>query len=66
MHNPNSLVSQIFKARWIIGDGSKVNVMKDPWIRNGSSKWVCAPQVPGYKCMMKESTATIQTGAEAN
>ncbi|MCI07464.1 RNA-directed DNA polymerase (Reverse transcriptase), partial [Trifolium medium] len=44
LQNPDSLVSQVFKARWIIGDGSKINVMKDPWIRKGASKWVCAPQ----------------------
>jgi hypothetical protein len=34
-------------CRWIIDDESKTNEVKDPWIYNGASKWVCAPLASG-------------------
>jgi hypothetical protein len=34
-------------CRWIIDDESKINVVNDPWIYNGASKWVCAPLASG-------------------
>ncbi|GAU40243.1 hypothetical protein TSUD_219530 [Trifolium subterraneum] len=50
----HTLVSRIFKARarqvlmqgcrWLIGDGSKISVMYDPWLRGSDNSWVNAPQ----------------------
>ncbi|MCI09289.1 RNA-directed DNA polymerase (Reverse transcriptase), partial [Trifolium medium] len=33
MTKPHTLVARIYKARWIIGHGTKINVMSDPWLR---------------------------------
>ncbi|PNX82644.1 replication protein A 70 kDa DNA-binding subunit [Trifolium pratense] len=33
VQNPNSLVSRVIKARWSIGSGDKINIMKDSWLR---------------------------------
>ncbi|MCI57805.1 hypothetical protein A2U01_0079056, partial [Trifolium medium] len=30
---------------WRIGDGSKIKVMHDPWLRGGRNSWVRSPQV---------------------
>jgi hypothetical protein len=29
---------------WVIGDGSKVSVMGEPWIRGEGGKWLSLPQ----------------------
>jgi hypothetical protein len=34
-------------CRWIIGDGSKIKVMNDPWLRSIEGGWVKAPQNQG-------------------
>ncbi|GAU40485.1 hypothetical protein TSUD_286400 [Trifolium subterraneum] len=44
MTKPESLVARIFKARWSVGDGSKIKVMADPWLRGQGCGWVSAPQ----------------------
>ncbi|MCI38148.1 RNA-directed DNA polymerase (Reverse transcriptase), partial [Trifolium medium] len=44
MTKPETLVAKIFKARWSIGDGSKIKVMEDPWLRDPGRGWVSAPQ----------------------
>jgi hypothetical protein len=31
-------------CRWTLGDGRRVRVMKDPWIRGGDNWWVESPQ----------------------
>ncbi|GAU32101.1 hypothetical protein TSUD_358070 [Trifolium subterraneum] len=30
--------------RWLIGDGSKINVMYEPWLRSKENSWISAPQ----------------------
>ncbi|WJX24106.1 hypothetical protein P8452_13251 [Trifolium repens] len=52
---PNKLVSRIFKARWRIGDGSKINVMSDPWLRGNDMLWLQSPQIrkPVAECILK-------------
>ncbi|WJX67053.1 alcohol dehydrogenase (NADP(+)) [Trifolium repens] len=44
MTKPDTLVARIFKARWNIGDGSKIKVMSDPWLRGQGRGWLSAPQ----------------------
>ncbi|GAU37102.1 hypothetical protein TSUD_278890 [Trifolium subterraneum] len=44
MTRPDTLVAKIFKARWSIGDGSQIRVMKDPWLRGQGHGWVNAVQ----------------------
>ncbi|WJX48333.1 hypothetical protein P8452_34913 [Trifolium repens] len=44
MSRPETLVAKIFKARWSVGDGSKIKIMTDPWLRGQGSGWVSAPQ----------------------
>ncbi|MCH91998.1 putative ribonuclease H protein [Trifolium medium] len=41
---PNTLVACIFNARWMIGDGSDIKVMHDPWLRMEEGRWVGAAQ----------------------
>ncbi|MCI14112.1 putative ribonuclease H protein, partial [Trifolium medium] len=31
-------------CRWRIGDGSKIKVMNEPWLRGEGRGWVSAPQ----------------------
>ncbi|GAU50216.1 hypothetical protein TSUD_29020 [Trifolium subterraneum] len=41
---PETLVGKIFKARWSMGDGRKIKVMTDPWLREARSGWMRALQ----------------------
>jgi ribonuclease HI len=51
-NNPSYVWRSIWKSRqvlmegcrWVIGDGSTINVMYEPWLRNGNNSWVSAPQ----------------------
>jgi hypothetical protein len=52
MTRPETLVAKIFKARWNIGDGSKIKVMNTPWIRGKGSGWVSAPQPQAAEILM--------------
>ncbi|CAJ2662610.1 unnamed protein product [Trifolium pratense] len=47
MTKPHSLVARLYKARWIIGSGTNINVMKDPWLREKDGAWIQSPQVQG-------------------
>ncbi|GAU45877.1 hypothetical protein TSUD_401030, partial [Trifolium subterraneum] len=50
--NPSYVWRSIWRARqvlmqgcrWLIGDGSKISVMYDPWLRGSDNSWVNAPQ----------------------
>ncbi|CAJ2665968.1 unnamed protein product [Trifolium pratense] len=44
MSKPNTLVARIYKARWKIGDGSRINIMSEPWLRGEDNPWMQAPQ----------------------
>jgi hypothetical protein len=54
-HNPSYAWRGIWKSRhilmngcrWIVGDGTKIRVMSDPWLREKDSVWVQSPQVQG-------------------
>jgi hypothetical protein len=54
-HNPSYVWRGIWKSRhilmngcrWIIGDGTNVRVMSDPWLREKDDVWVQSPQVQG-------------------
>ncbi|WJX78361.1 hypothetical protein P8452_61592 [Trifolium repens] len=35
---------RIYKARWQIGDGSKIRVMNEPWLRSSQGRCLNAPQ----------------------
>ncbi|GAU36851.1 hypothetical protein TSUD_213750 [Trifolium subterraneum] len=41
------LTNRLFKARWVNGDGSKVKVMCDLWLRVDDGRWIGAPQIQG-------------------
>ncbi|GAU15596.1 hypothetical protein TSUD_108550 [Trifolium subterraneum] len=41
---PHTLVARIFKARWKIGDESKIKIMSEPWLRGEDNSRVQAPQ----------------------
>ncbi|MCH95767.1 hypothetical protein A2U01_0016749, partial [Trifolium medium] len=41
---PDTLVAKIYKARWKVGDGSKINVMKEPWLRGEGELRISSPQ----------------------
>ncbi|CAK8560664.1 unnamed protein product [Lathyrus sativus] len=43
----HNLVSRIFKARWSIGDGSNINIMRDPWLRSKEGDYITGPQISG-------------------
>uniref|UniRef100_A0A803QA54 AAA+ ATPase domain-containing protein n=1 Tax=Cannabis sativa TaxID=3483 RepID=A0A803QA54_CANSA len=40
---PQSLASRLFKARWCVGDGSKIPILGEPWLPNEGN-----PQVVSY------------------
>jgi hypothetical protein len=50
--NPNFVWRSIWKSRdilvsgcrWKIGDGRKINVMCEPWLRGGDKLWMQSPQ----------------------
>jgi ribonuclease HI len=52
-NNPSYVWRSVWKSRdvlsigcrWKIGDGSKINVMSDPWFRGNDSLWMQAPQL---------------------
>ncbi|PNY13385.1 ribonuclease H [Trifolium pratense] len=44
VQNPDFLVAKVLKARWVVGDGSRVRVMEDPWLRGSVGRWISAPQ----------------------
>ncbi|MCH82815.1 RNA-directed DNA polymerase (Reverse transcriptase), partial [Trifolium medium] len=54
-HNPSYAWRGIWKARhvlmngcrWIIGDGTNINVMNDPWLREKDGAWIQSPQLQG-------------------
>ncbi|PNY09660.1 hypothetical protein L195_g006214, partial [Trifolium pratense] len=64
--NPDTLVARIFKAR--IGDGSKIKVMHDPWLRGERNSWCnhLKSKCKGIACLVwKEETHgnyTLSTG----
>ncbi|WJX62055.1 hypothetical protein P8452_47092 [Trifolium repens] len=37
-------VSRVFKARWKIGDGRKIKIMDEPWLRGDDNLWMQSPQ----------------------
>ncbi|CAJ2631804.1 unnamed protein product [Trifolium pratense] len=46
-------------CRWVIGDGSKVKVMGEPWIRGEGGRWMNSPQVEEvYELMMDGESAS--------
>ncbi|PNX92542.1 ribonuclease H [Trifolium pratense] len=47
VQNPDSMVAKVIKARWSIGGGDKINIMKDPWLRGSDERWVPSPQEEG-------------------
>ncbi|PNX95399.1 ribonuclease H, partial [Trifolium pratense] len=47
VQNPDSLVAKVIKARWSIGGGDKINIMKNPWLRGSNERWVPSPQEEG-------------------
>jgi hypothetical protein len=54
-HNPSYAWRGIWKARhllmsgcrWIIGSGTNIRVMDDPWLRENDEAWLPSPQVQG-------------------
>ncbi|CAJ2647461.1 unnamed protein product [Trifolium pratense] len=54
-HNPSYAWRGIWKARhilmngcrWIIGSGTNIKVMSDPWLREKEGAWIQLPQVQG-------------------
>jgi hypothetical protein len=54
-NNPSYVWRSLWKSRhvltlgcrWRIGDGSKIKVMHDPWLRSERNSWVRSPQVQG-------------------
>ncbi|XP_045802382.1 uncharacterized protein LOC123895962 [Trifolium pratense] len=54
-HNPSYAWCGIRKSRhilmngcrWIIGSGTNINVMKDPWLREKGGTWIHSPQAQG-------------------
>jgi ribonuclease HI len=54
-HNPSYAWSSIWKSRhvtlngcrWRIGDGTKINIMHEPWLRKEDGKWLQSPQEQG-------------------
>ncbi|MCI08198.1 hypothetical protein A2U01_0029273, partial [Trifolium medium] len=42
-HIDNSLVL-VRGLRWVIGDGSKVRVIRNSWLRGDGGRWVSSPQ----------------------
>ncbi|MCI06599.1 RNA-directed DNA polymerase (Reverse transcriptase) [Trifolium medium] len=47
MTNPNTLVAKVYKARWRIGDGTKIKVMNEPWLKKEDGMWMPSPQEQG-------------------
>ncbi|MCH90826.1 putative ribonuclease H protein, partial [Trifolium medium] len=41
---PDTLVARIYKARWRIGDDTKIKVMNEPWLKKEDGFWLQAPQ----------------------
>ncbi|PNY07840.1 ribonuclease H [Trifolium pratense] len=56
-HNPSYAWRGIWKARhilmngcrWIIGSGTNIKVMSDPWLREKEGAWIQLPQVQGKR-----------------
>jgi hypothetical protein len=54
-HNPSYAWRGIWKARhilmngcrWIIGSGTNISVMNDPWLREEEGAWIQSPQIQG-------------------
>ncbi|KAK2383934.1 hypothetical protein QL285_071338 [Trifolium repens] len=54
-HNPSYAWRSIWNSRhvimngcrWKIGDGTRIKVMNDPWLKKDDGKWVQSPQVQG-------------------
>jgi ribonuclease HI len=54
-NNPSYVWRSLWKScnvlqlgcRWSVGDGSKIKIMTDPWLRGQGSGWVSAPQHQG-------------------
>ncbi|PNX60787.1 hypothetical protein L195_g060354, partial [Trifolium pratense] len=52
-NNPSYVRRSLWKSRhvltlgcrWRIGDGSKIKVMHDPWLRGERNSWARSPQV---------------------
>jgi hypothetical protein len=34
-------------CRWKIGDGTKINIMNEPWLKKDDGKWLQSPQEQG-------------------
>nr|KYP31420.1 hypothetical protein KK1_048281 [Cajanus cajan] len=58
-HNPSFIwrsihASQVLVrqgARWCIGNGSSINIWKDPWLRNSHSSYVTSTAPQGYESL---------------
>jgi hypothetical protein len=54
-HNPSFAWRGIWQARdilmhgcrWSIGNGSSINIMGEPWLRDKEQTWIPSPQVQG-------------------
>ncbi|PNX78441.1 hypothetical protein L195_g034419 [Trifolium pratense] len=40
-------VLELSRKRWIVGDGTSINVMTDPWLRGKEGAWISSPQIQG-------------------
>ncbi|WJX67044.1 hypothetical protein P8452_51542 [Trifolium repens] len=47
MTKPHTLVAQIYKARWRVGNGTSIKVMNEPWLRDIEGAWIPSPQNQG-------------------
>jgi hypothetical protein len=54
-HNPSYAWRGIWKARqilmngcrWSIGDGTRIKIMTEPWLREKEGAWISSPQIQG-------------------